>query len=147
MHYKYLLDYLKLLIGKIRRNILIFKATEHQGLKLQEININMRKCYCGVACTITNTILHLLATCKYSEVFTPLYSMSFTSVFNTSLNEVNRSGKILIFTVPSAPHENMWFAGPVSICMTPVPRFLKIDCRECSLMNVWRRLKLDKLHT
>ena len=73
------------------------------------------------------------------------YSINFTSFFNTSFNGLNWSGSILIFIVPSAPHEKMWFAGPVSICITPVPIFLKMDCRACSLIKVWRRLKVERL--
>lgn len=72
-------------------------------------------------------------------------SINFTSFFNTSFSGLNWSGSILIFIVPSAPHENTWFAGPVSICITPVPMFRKMDCRECSLIKVWRRVKVDRL--
>lgn len=47
-----------------------------------------------------------------------------------------RLGRTLIFMVPSAPQEKMWSAGPTSICMTPVPRFLNSDWRACSLGKV-----------
>lgn len=58
---------------------------------------------------------------------------------------LKRLGRILIFMVPSAPQEKMWLAGPTSICMTPVPRFLKIDWRACSFGKVWRTHCVAKL--
>lgn len=93
-------------------------------------------CICSLLLQTGNKSYTLLWKC---------YSINFTSFFNTSFKRLNWSGRILIFIVPSAPQEKMWFAGPVSICMTPVPIFLKIDCRACSLIKVWRRLKDERL--
>lgn len=93
-------------------------------------------CICSLLLQTGNKSYTLLWKC---------YSINFTSFFNTSFKGLNWSGRILIFIVPSAPQEKMWFAGPVSICMTPVPIFLKIDCRACSLIKVWRRLKDERL--
>lgn len=44
-------------------------------------------------------------------------------------------GRTLIFNVPSAPQEKMRLPCTVSICMTPAPIFLKMDCLACSFLN------------
>lgn len=67
--------------------------------------------------------------------FPPLYMKNLTGPLSLSA-AAKQLGRFLIFMVPSAPQEKMWLAGPTSICITPVPRFLNSDCRACSLGKV-----------
>lgn len=52
---------------------------------------------------------------------------------------LNALGKTLVFSVPSAPQEKIRLPWMMSICMTPAPRFLNMDCLACSFLNEWIR--------